>query len=56
MLKLLFVFANNSFNNELQPCGCVNWLRHELPGDMFAKCSKIRKLLIASITTAKENA
>ena len=23
--------------------------------DMFAKCSKIRKLLIASITTAKEN-
>lgn len=23
---------------------------------MFAKCSKIRKLLIASITTAKENA
>ena len=24
--------------------------------DMFAKCSKIRKLLIASITTAKENA
>ena len=24
--------------------------------DMFTKCSKIRKLLIASITTAKENA
>ena len=24
--------------------------------DLFAKCSKIRKLLIASITTAKENA
>lgn len=24
-------------------------------GDMFAKCSKIRKLLIASITTAKGN-
>ena len=24
--------------------------------DMFAKCSKIHKLLIASITTAKENA
>ena len=23
--------------------------------DMFSKCSKIRKLLIASITTAKEN-
>ena len=23
--------------------------------DMFAKCSKIRKLLISSITTAKEN-
>ena len=23
--------------------------------DMFAKCSKIRKLLIASITNAKEN-
>jgi hypothetical protein len=24
--------------------------------DLFAKCSKIRKLLIASITTAKDNA
>jgi len=38
----------------------MNWLRHELrlrahKKDMFAKCSKIRKLLIASITTAKEN-
>ena len=34
----------------------TNMITEEEYKDMFAKCSKIRKLLIASITTAKENA
>ena len=33
----------------------TNMITEEEYKDMFAKCSKIRKLLIASITTAKEN-
>ena len=34
----------------------TNMITEEEYKDMFAKCSKIRKLLISSITTAKENA
>ena len=33
----------------------THMITEEEYNDMFAKCSKIRKLLIASITTAKEN-
>ena len=33
----------------------THMITEEEDRDMFAKCSKIRKLLIASITTAKEN-
>ena len=33
----------------------VNMISDEEYKDMFVKCSKIRKLLIASITTAKES-
>ena len=33
----------------------THMITEEEYNDMFAKCSKIRKLLIASITTAKDN-
>ena len=34
----------------------THMITEEEYGELFAKCSKIRKLLIASITTAKDNA
>ena len=33
----------------------TNMITEEEYADMYSKCSKIRKLLVASITTAKEN-